>query len=167
MLSTICFVKQRILRHLLTHWPLGDSRTKVYISNDKPSIVIDGWDIYCEIVFRWLPLHLIDYEPVSVHVMTWCRRAWRHNLSQCWPSSMLPYCVTRSQWIITVYTIQWHGWIITFIAVCGMQLLLQAHYYRAKSMLKFGHGIVIIFHGLMRMLLLIHTPDVPLANHSQ
>ena len=31
--------------------------------------------------------------------MAWCRKATSHYLSQCWPSSMSPYGVTRLQWV--------------------------------------------------------------------
>ena len=31
--------------------------------------------------------------------MAWCRQATSHYLSQCWPSSMSPYGVTRPQWV--------------------------------------------------------------------
>ena len=33
-----------------------------------------------------------------VEVMTWCCQATSHNLSQCWPTYVSPYGVTRSQW---------------------------------------------------------------------
>ena len=33
--------------------------------------------------------------------MPWCRQATSHYLSQCWPRSMLPHCITRPQWVIT------------------------------------------------------------------
>ena len=31
--------------------------------------------------------------------MAWCRQAPSHYLSQCWPRSMLPYGVSRPQWV--------------------------------------------------------------------
>ena len=31
--------------------------------------------------------------------MAWCHQATSHNLSQCWPRSLLPYDVTRPQWV--------------------------------------------------------------------
>ena len=31
--------------------------------------------------------------------MAWCHQATSHYLSQCWPSSMSPYGVTRPQWV--------------------------------------------------------------------
>ena len=34
--------------------------------------------------------------------MAWCRQATNHYLSQCWPRSLLPYDVTRPQWVNTM-----------------------------------------------------------------
>ena len=42
---------------------------------------------------------LTDDKSTLVQVMTWCRQATSHYLSQCWPSSMSPYDVTRPQWV--------------------------------------------------------------------
>ena len=39
----------------------------------------------------------------SVQVMTWCRQAPSHYLSQCWSISMLPYGITRPQWVDDVF----------------------------------------------------------------
>ena len=48
---------------------------------------------------RWMPWDLIDDKSTLVHVMAWCRQETSHYLSQCWPSSMSPYGVTRPQWV--------------------------------------------------------------------
>ena len=48
---------------------------------------------------RWMPWDLTDDKSTLVQVMTWCRQATSHYLSQCWPSSMSPYGVTRPQWV--------------------------------------------------------------------
>ena len=34
--------------------------------------------------------------------MAWCRQATCHYLSQCWPRSVLPYGITRPQWVNTL-----------------------------------------------------------------
>ena len=34
-----------------------------------------------------------------VHIMAWCHQAPCHYMNQCWPRSLLPYGVTRSQWV--------------------------------------------------------------------
>ena len=46
---------------------------------------------------RWMPRDLTDDKSTLVQVMAWCRQAPSHYLSQCWPSSMSPYGVTRPQ----------------------------------------------------------------------
>ena len=38
-------------------------------------------------------------KPTLVQVMAWCRQATSHYLSQCRRRSMLPYGVTRPQWV--------------------------------------------------------------------
>ena len=48
---------------------------------------------------RWMPWDLTDDKSTLVRVMAWCRQATNHYLSQCWPSSMSPYVVTRPQWV--------------------------------------------------------------------
>ena len=43
---------------------------------------------------------LIDYKSTLIQVMTWCCRAASHYLSQCWPSIMSPFGITRPQRVI-------------------------------------------------------------------
>ena len=50
---------------------------------------------------RWMPLDLTEDKSTLVQVMAWCRQATSHYLSQCWPSSMSPYGLTRQQWVKT------------------------------------------------------------------
>ena len=61
--------------------------------------VTDGWSIPCEIALIWMSLDFTDYQSTLVQVMAWCRQATSHYLSQCWPRSLLPYGVTRPQWV--------------------------------------------------------------------
>ena len=46
---------------------------------------------------RWMAWDLTDDKSTLVQVMAWCRQATSHYLSQCWPSSMSPYGVSRPQ----------------------------------------------------------------------
>ena len=48
---------------------------------------------------RWMPWDLTDDKSTLVQVMASCRQATSHYLSQCWPSSMTPYGITRPQWV--------------------------------------------------------------------
>ena len=50
-------------------------------------------------ILRWMPRDLTDDKSTLVQVMAWCRQATSHYLSQCWPSSMSPYGITRPQWV--------------------------------------------------------------------
>ena len=52
---------------------------------------------------RWMPRDLTDDKSTLVQVMAWCRQAKGHYLSQCWPSSMSPYGITRPQWVLWMY----------------------------------------------------------------
>ena len=59
---------------------------------------------------RWMPRNLTDDKSTLVQVIAWCRQATSHYLSQCWPSSMWPYGVTRPQWVKepSGRTVCWH-----------------------------------------------------------
>ena len=52
-----------------------------------------------EIPLRWMPLDLTDDKSILVQVLAWWRQATSHYLSQCCPSSMSPYGITRPQWL--------------------------------------------------------------------
>ena len=65
----------------------------------KQILVIDGWGISCKIALIWMSLDFADDQSTLVQVMAWCRQATSHYLSQCWPRSLSPYGVTRSQWV--------------------------------------------------------------------
>ena len=47
----------------------------------------------------WLLLDSPGDKSTLVQVMAWCRQATSHYLSQCWLRSMLPYGITRPQWV--------------------------------------------------------------------
>ena len=46
-----------------------------------------------------MSMDLTDDKSTLVQVVAWCRQATSHYLSQCWPSSMSLYDVTRPQWV--------------------------------------------------------------------
>ena len=85
----------------LTCWPRGGFDCSLESVNFKLISMINIWSIFCEIAIRWMPQHLTDHFSTLVQVMAWCRQATSHYLGQCWPRSMLPYCVTRPQWVKT------------------------------------------------------------------
>ena len=75
------------------------------------NLVTAGWGISFKIVLRSMSLHLADVKSTLVQVMAWCRQATSHYLSQCWPSSLSSYGITRPQWnnkdLSTQVTVQW------------------------------------------------------------
>ena len=48
---------------------------------------------------RWMLRDRTDDMSTLVQVMAWYRQATNHYLSQCWPSSMSQYGVTKPQWV--------------------------------------------------------------------
>ena len=68
----------------------------------KRILMIDGWGIFCEIVLIWMSLDFADDQSTLVQVMAWCHQATSHYLSQCWPRSLSPYGITRTQWVKTL-----------------------------------------------------------------
>ena len=46
-----------------------------------------------------MSLDFTDDKSTLVQVMAWCRQATSHYLSQGWPRFILPYGVTRPQWV--------------------------------------------------------------------
>ena len=61
--------------------------------------VIDGWAISCELALICMSLDLTDGKSTLDQVMAWWCQATSHYLSQCWPSFLSPYGVTRPQWV--------------------------------------------------------------------
>ena len=59
---------------------------------------------------RWMPRDFTDDKSTLVQVMAWYRQATSHYLSQCWPSSMSPYGVTRPQWVNGFVHRYMHHW---------------------------------------------------------
>ena len=64
-----------------------------------------------EIALRWMPQDITDDKSILVQIMAWCHEARSHYLSQYWPRSMLPYDITRSQWIVINPTF-WISWLM-------------------------------------------------------
>ena len=65
----------------------------------KRILGIDDWSLSCELALIWMSLDFTDDQSALVHVMAWCRQATSHYVSQCWPRSVLPYEITRPQWV--------------------------------------------------------------------
>ena len=83
----------------LTHWPLGDLDAILKLQ----FLILCYWLVSSDLLMIMhpdgTPWDLKDDKSTLVQVMAWCLTAPSHYLSQCWPSSMSPYGVTRPQWV--------------------------------------------------------------------
>ena len=83
----------------LTHCSLADLGCDLKKCNFQSILVIGLFRSLHGNAIRWMPQDLTDDKSTLFQVMAWCHQATSHYLSQCWPRSMLPYVVTRSQWV--------------------------------------------------------------------
>ena len=74
----------------------GSTFTRVYF---KLILWIDILSIPSKIGLRWVPQNLADEKSPLAQVMAWCHQSTSHYLIQCWPRSIMPYGVTRLQWV--------------------------------------------------------------------
>ena len=70
---------------VLPHWLLGDFNKIFDQVIFKLILLTDGWGISSDFALRWISL---NDKSTLVQVMTWCRQAWTHHMSQCWPWSV-------------------------------------------------------------------------------
>ena len=63
--------------------------------------MVDSWGINCEIALRWMFLDLTDDKLTLAKIMAWFHQATRHYMNQCWLRYLMPYGVTRPQWVKT------------------------------------------------------------------
>ena len=91
-----------------------------------------------EYTLRWIPRDLTDDKSTLVRVMAWCRQSKRYYLSQCRPRSMLPYGVTRPQWLYNerIVMMSYYLYSTGFNAndrsshrICGGRLQFSVWYY--------------------------------------
>ena len=97
----------------------------------KRILVTDCWSISCEISLILMSLDCTDDQSTLVQVMAWCRQATSHYLRQCWPRSLLPYVVTRPQWVISLCSsgdIWFHRTWSTLVQVMACCLMAPSHY---------------------------------------
>ena len=73
----------------------------------KTVIWSSSWSTRYEIVRKWMSKNLTNEKSTLLQVMAWCHQATSHYLSQRWPRSMLPYGITRPQWVKTTTQISW------------------------------------------------------------
>ena len=70
---------------------------KVYFSNSLPKTAT--WALAVKLLSGECHRTWLIKKPTFVQLMTSCNQATSHYLIQYWPKSMLPYSVTRPQWL--------------------------------------------------------------------
>ena len=65
----------------LIHWPMGTHSKDRLLSDEQ------------------MPQNPIDDKSTLVQIMAWCRQTTSHYMNQCWLRSLLPYGVTKPQWM--------------------------------------------------------------------
>ena len=84
----------------LTHWSLWDVDAILKLQFSISFYWLVSSHRLRIMPLRWMPWDLTDDKSPLVQVMAWCRQATSHYLSQCWPSAMPPYGVTRPiEWV--------------------------------------------------------------------
>ena len=86
--------------NMLTQQPLGDVALILKSSFSHLSYRIVAWALALKLIaLRWISQNLINDKATLIEAMTWCHQATNHYSNHCWPRSMLPYDVTRLQWV--------------------------------------------------------------------
>ena len=73
-------------------------------------LVVDGWGISFGSAVKWILLDLTADKSTLIQVMTLCRQATSHHLSQYWHRSVSPYGVTRPRWVKWCHSVFGRPW---------------------------------------------------------
>ena len=83
-----------LIKACLTHWPQGDLNKSF---DQFQANFSDWWPRY---LLRYCPqINITSDKLTLVQVLPWCYQTTSHYLIQCGPRSMLPYGITRPQWV--------------------------------------------------------------------
>ena len=77
------------------------SASKVLYQSAR-KILLFAWKRLKQISTLYLGLYFLsptNEKSTLVQVMAWCHQATSHYLSQCWPTSLLPYGIRRPQYV--------------------------------------------------------------------
>ena len=66
----------------------------------------------CKIAHMWMPQNHTKSKFTLVQVMAWCCQATSHFLNQCWTRSLMPYGITRPQWVKSICR-NWRNQLVT------------------------------------------------------
>ena len=80
-------------------WVEDEFRMDIIYCTAPQIYVISEVPWHYEVTLRSMSVHLTDHKSTLVQIRAWCRQATSYCLSQCWPKSMLPYGITRPQWV--------------------------------------------------------------------
>ena len=58
-------------------------------------------NVLCGIAHRLMPWDFIDGKSTLDQITAWCHQVMSHYLSQYWQCSVIPYSITRGQWLLT------------------------------------------------------------------
>ena len=67
------------------------------------------------ITFMWMAQDPTDDKSTLVQVMAWWRQAPFHYLSQCWPWFVVPYDMTRPQWVNWNLEMDKHSYLLSYV----------------------------------------------------
>ena len=106
--ALILYPKEMLLHgSLLTLWPQIDFSKN--LDKEFSSWCCYWWmDVSQDISLRWTSVYLTNDQSTLVQVMAWCRQATSPYLSTCWLRSVLPYGITRPQWVNVLVSLCWH-----------------------------------------------------------
>ena len=110
----------------------------------KLILVVNGWGIFYETDLIWLSLSHTYDKSTLVQVMTWCRHATSHYLSQCWPKSQSPYGVTRPQCVNGIQSPHFNSliscWLGNYICFTECQIRMSQYEHTCfEFLIKYLH----------------------------
>ena len=73
----------------------------------KPILVTDSSGNPCKFALSWMSHDITDEKSTSFQVMAWCCQAASHYMLQWWLRTMMPYGITRPQWVKSQITQLW------------------------------------------------------------
>ena len=94
---------------LSIHWLLGRYIMIFKIAVEKHMLRITVMSIFCDCFLEWMQEVTLDCKSALVEAMAWCRYAASYYLNQCWPGSVSPYDVTKSE-LVNCGCVKYYDW---------------------------------------------------------
>ena len=67
--------------------------------NFKHNLGVDILSVQVKSIMEWGTEDLADGKSTLVQVMAWCHQATSHYLNQCRATALMPYGITKTQWV--------------------------------------------------------------------